>query len=224
MENKNLNHFVVDDHPMNTDAYINLIQSTNPDFTFTFNKATDCFTSYKTLVQAKNTNTPIDIALIDINIPEYREEKLMSGTDIAFLIRNWFPNCIIIMLTMHTETLLLFDTYKKINPEGFISKNDIDFEMFPEIYSKIVNSENYISPSILNNLQKTMQDEFQWDEIDVQIVLLLNKGIPTKELPNYIAYSLSTIEKRKAVLKEILLDKKGTDAELIEKCKTLQLI
>jgi hypothetical protein len=96
--------------------------------------------------------------------------------------------------------------------------------MFPEIYSKIVNSENYISPSILNNLQKTMQDEFQWDEIDVQIVLLLHKGIQTKELPNYIAYSLSTIEKRKAVLKEILLDKKGTDAELIEKCKTLQLI
>jgi hypothetical protein len=69
-----------------------------------------------------------------------------------------------------------------------------------------------------------MQDEFQWDEIDVQIVLLLNKGIPTKELPNFIAYSLSTIEKRKALLKEILLDKKGTDAALIEKCKTLQLI
>jgi DNA-binding NarL/FixJ family response regulator len=224
MENKSFNIFVVDDHPMNTDAYINLIQSTKPNDAFTFNKAIDCYSSYRTLLQAQKTNTPIDIALIDINVPEYREEKLMSGTDIAFLIRNWFPNCIIIMLTMHTEPLLLFDTYKKINPEGFISKNDIDFEMFPEIYSKIVNSENYISPSILNNLQKTMQDEFQWDEIDIQIVLLLNKGIPTKELPNFIAYSLSTIEKRKAVLKEILLDKKGTDAELIKKCKTLQLI
>ena len=224
MKNKNLNIFVVDDHPMNTDAYINLIQSTKPELALTFNKATDCHSSYKILLKAQKTNTPIDIALIDISIPEYREEKLMSGTDIALLIRNWFPNCIIIMLTMHSEPLLLFDTYKKINPEGFISKNDIDFEMFPEIYTKILNSENFISPSILKNLQKTIHDKFQWNEIDVQIVLLLHKGIPTKELPHYIGYSLSTIEKRKALLKDILLDKKGTDAALIEKCKALELI
>ena len=125
---------------------------------------------------------------------------------------------------MHSEPLLLFDTYKKINPEGFISKNDIDFEMFPEIYTKILNSENFISPSILKNLQKTIHDKFQWNEIDVQIVLLLHKGILTKELPHYIDCSLSTIEKRKALLKDILLDKKGTDAALIEKCKALELI
>ena len=224
MENKNLNIFVVDDHPMNTDAYINLIQSTKPELALTFNKATDCHSSYKILVQAQKTNTPIDIALIDINIPEYREEKLMSGTDIALLIRNWFPNCIIIMLTMHSEPLLLFDTYKKINPEGFISKNDIDFEMFPEIFDRIVNIENYFSPTINTAIQSLVKQTLKWDEFDTQIIILLEKGIQTKDLPQYIDLSLSSIEKRKAILKRQILDQKSTDKELIEKCKMLKLI
>ena len=29
---------------------------------------------------------------------------------------------------LHNESLVLFNAYKQVSPEGFISKNDIDFE------------------------------------------------------------------------------------------------
>lgn len=221
MKNRKNNILVIDDHPMNSDAYINLIRSKEEFNETIFHKGIDCQAAFKLIKQAEITETPFDVALIDISIPEYREQKLLSGTDVAVLIRNTFPDCIIIMLTMHNESLVLFNAYKLVSPEGFISKNDIDFEMFPEIFDRIVNVENYFSPSINNAiLKKTLS----WDEFDSQILLFLEKGIQTKDLPQYINLSLSTIEKRKAAIKTQILNQKSSDKELIEGCKVLKLI
>lgn len=109
MENKKINILVVDDHQMNSDAYINLIKSSQGKKEIIFRKAIDCYSAFKAIKQAEKNSTTIDIALIDISIPEYKEEKLLSGTDVAMLLRNSFPDCLIIMLTMHTEPLILFN-------------------------------------------------------------------------------------------------------------------
>jgi DNA-binding NarL/FixJ family response regulator len=224
MKNRKNNILVIDDHPMNSDAYINLIRSKEEFNETIFHKGIDCQTAFKLIKQAEITDTPFDVALIDISIPEYREQKLLSGTDVAILIRNTFPDCIIIMLTMHNESLVLFNAYKQVSPEGFISKNDIDFEMFPELFDRIVNVENYFSPSINNAIQQLLKKTLSWDEFDSQILLFLEKGIQTKDLPKYINLSLSTIEKRKAAIKTQILNQKVTDKELIAKCKQLNLI
>lgn len=224
MKNRKNNILVIDDHPMNSDAYINLIRSKGEFNETIFHKGIDCQTAFKLIKQAEITESPYDVALIDISIPEYREQKLLSGTDVAVLIRNTFPDCIIIMLTMHNELLVLFNAYKQVSPEGFISKNDIDFEMFPEIFDRIVNVENYFSPSINNAIQQLLKKTLSWDEFDSQILLFLEKGIQTKDLPQYINLSLSTIEKRKAAIKTQILNQKSSDKELIEKCKMLKLI
>lgn len=224
MKNKKINILVVDDHQMNSDAYINLIKSSQGKNEIIFQKAIDCYSAFKVIKQAEKTSASIDIALIDISIPEYKEEKLLSGTDVALLLRNSFPDCLIIMLTMHTEPLILFNVFKQVNPEGFISKNDIDFEMFPEVFDRIVNIENYFSTTIKTAIQSLLKQTLKWDEYDTQIILLLDKGIQTKDLPQYIDLSLSSIEKRKAILKRQILDQKSSDKELIAKCKMLKLI
>ncbi len=224
MKNKKINILVVDDHQMNSDAYINLIKSSQGKNEIIFQKAIDCYSAFKVIKQAEKTSSSIDIALIDISIPEYKEEKLLSGTDVALLLRNSFPDCLIIMLTMHTEPLILFNVFKQVNPEGFISKNDIDFEMFPEVFDRIVNIENYFSTTINTAIQSLLKQTLKWDEFDTQIILLLDKGIQTKDLPQYIELSLSSIEKRKAALKTQIFNQKVSDKVLIEKCKILKLI
>lgn len=218
------NILVVDDHPINSDAYINLITSNSLKEETIFHKAQDCESASKVINQLEKRNIPLNVALIDINIPEYRKEKLLSGTDVALLIRNSFPDCVIIMLTMHTEPLLLFNVHKQVKPEGFISKNDIDFETFPEIFQNIMSAEPFYSPSINNSIQTLLRQTIKWDDYDTQIVLCLEKGILTKNLSLYINLSLSAIEKRKAAIKIQILDRKATDNELIEKCKLLKLI
>jgi DNA-binding NarL/FixJ family response regulator len=96
--------------------------------------------------------------------------------------------------------------------------------MFPEIFDRIVNVENYFSTSINNAIQQLLKNALSWDEFDTQILLFLEKGIQTKDLPEYINLSLSTIEKRKAAIKTQIFNKKVTDKELIAKCKLLNFI
>jgi DNA-binding NarL/FixJ family response regulator len=224
MEIKSVNILIVEDHPMISEAYVELIRLIIKKTKIVFLKASNCSTSLSIINQSKKTNIPIDIALVDIRIPEYREKNLFSGTDIAMILRELYPNCKILMLTMHTEALILFNVFKKINPEGFISKNDVDFKLFSDAFSRILLSENFYSPSIKNILQKKIKETFKWDEYDTQIIILLDKGILTKDMPNYINLSLSSIEKRKAIIKYQLLDKKSSDKELLERCKVLKLI
>lgn len=219
-----LNILVVDDHPMTIDAYINLINDIDSNSKFSFTKATNCKTAYSSIEVYKKTKESLDVALIDINIPPFEQEKILSGTDIAKIVRLKFPLCKIIMLTMHQEHLILNKVFKTINPEGFISKNDIDFTTFPEIFLKIIKGQNYFSPTINNSLATLFKNTVKWDQYDTQIIILIEKGIKTKDLTTYIDLSLSSIEKRKANIKRQIADKKVTDDELIIICKTLKLI
>jgi DNA-binding NarL/FixJ family response regulator len=215
---------VVDDHPFTSDAYINLISNAKEGNNFTFLKATTCEMAYKIIETMAKTDKKIDLALMDINLPSYEKEKILSGSDLALIVREKFPKCKIIMLTMHSEHLILNKVLKTINPEGFISKNDIDFSTFPEIFFKIKNGENYFSPTINKSLHSLVNSALHWDEYDTQIILLLEKGIQTKHIPEHIDISLSTIEKRKANIKRQLADQKVSDEELINICKKLKLI
>lgn len=96
--------------------------------------------------------------------------------------------------------------------------------MFPEIFDRIVNIENYFSPTINTAIQSLVKQTLKWDEFDTQIIILLDKGIQTKDLPQYINLSLSSIEKRKAILKRQILDQKASDKLLLERCKMLKLV
>jgi DNA-binding NarL/FixJ family response regulator len=221
---KIINILIVDDHPMTTDAYINLISLSTKNIQFNFEKAIDCESAFKQIEMHSKTGVNIDVAIIDIGLPPFIYEKITSGTDIAKLIREKFTLCKIIILTMHHEALLLNEVFKAIKPEGFLSKNDIDFVTFPKIFYKVLNNNRYISKTIYDALVSLFKQNINWDEYDSQIMILLEKGIKTKELPNYIDLSLSSIEKRKANIKHQLLDKKGTDNELIEVAKSLNLI
>jgi DNA-binding NarL/FixJ family response regulator len=215
---------VVDDHPFTSDAYINLISKEMKENSYTFLKATSCEMGYKIIETTAKNNKKIDMALMDINLPPYENEKILSGSDLAVIVKEKFPECKIIMLTMHSEHLILNKVLKTVNPEGFISKNDIDFSTFPTIFFKIKEGENYFSPTITKSLQTLMSNTLHWDEYDTQIILLLEKGIQTKHIPEYLDISLSTIEKRKANIKRQLADQKISDEALINICKKLKLI
>ena len=76
-----------------------------------------------------NQNTTIDLALLDISLPPYIKFNIENGVDLASLIRKKFPNCKIVLLTMHGEPLAVDKIIKDINLEGFVSKNDINFEL-----------------------------------------------------------------------------------------------
>ncbi|RKS13339.1 response regulator [Flavobacterium sp. 120] len=216
---------IVDDHPMTVDGYSNILSVSNfQERTPNFIRSYNCEDAYNKIFFYLNQNTTIDLALLDISLPPYIKFNIENGVDLASLIRKKFPNCKIVLLTMHGEPLAVDKIIKDINPEGFVSKNDINFELFPIICKKIINGEIYKSRTIIESQKELLDRNINWDKHDSQILILISKGIKTVNLPNYIPLSMSAIEKRKANIKGQLLMGKGSDSDLISIAKKLGLI
>jgi DNA-binding NarL/FixJ family response regulator len=222
---KKLNILIVDDHPMTVDSYINLLSATEFHInTPKFIKGYNCQDAYDQLFFHFKQNETIDLALLDISLPPYKAFNIENGIDLASLIRKKFAHCKIVLLTMHSEPLTVATVIKEINPEGFVSKSDINFELFPIICKKIMDGDTFRSQTILESQQELFKKNINWDKHDTQILILISQGIKTVNLPEYIPLSMSAIEKRKANIKEQLLMGKGSDSDLIAKAKKLGLL
>lgn len=216
---------IVDDHPMTVDSYINLLsdgdfQKIEPSFIKSYN----CEDAYNKINFQQKKNSKIDFALLDISLPPYKEANINNGIDLALLIREKFPNCKIVLLTMHSEPLTVDKIIKGIKPEGLIAKSDINFELFPLICKKILEGEIFRSNTIIESQRELFKRNINWDNHDNQILILISQGVKTVNLPEYIPLSMSAIEKRKANIKDQLLIGKGSDKDLIEKAKSLGLL
>ncbi|WP_281638033.1 response regulator [Flavobacterium marginilacus] len=211
---------LVDDLPIIVDGYINLISETDfqkrkPNFIKSYN----CEDAYNKIFLNLERDVNINLALLDINLPPYKDFNINSGIDLALLIREKFTDCKIIIITMYSEPITVDSIIKKIKPEGFLSKNDITSESFRFILKKIIDGSIYQSKGIMESQKEIFKKNINWDIYDNEILILISQGVKTVNLPNYIPLSMSAIEKRKANIKDQLLERKGSDKDLISKAK-----
>jgi DNA-binding NarL/FixJ family response regulator len=216
---------IVDDHPMIVDGYISLLSETSfKQNELSFIKSYNCEDAYNKIFLCLKQQININLALLDISLPPYKKFHINNGVDLALLIREKFTNCKIIILTMHSEPLIVDKIIKKINPEGFVSKCDVNSESFPSICKKIIDGEIIQSQTIIKSQRELFKKNINWDNHDNEILILLSQGVKTINLPSYIPLSMSAIEKRKANIKDQLLNGKGNDKDLIGKAVKLGLL
>ena len=217
------NVLLVDDHPITIDGYMNILTNHNDTF-IDYTTAFSCEEAYVQITKNFLPQKTIDLAFLDISLPPYEVKNIQNGTDLGALIRKYFPECKIILLTMHSEPMLIHNAINKINPEGFIVKNDINAHSLLTAYLSIMQGQKFYSATISKVLIQTIIKKLNIDAIDCQILELISKKIKTKDMPKHLNLSLSAIEKRKASIKTKILKDKGSDKELIEEAEKIGLI
>ncbi len=213
---KIMNILMVDDHPFIIEAYKNTIAGyQTPDQEVVITQASNCKAAYEIIT---NPNVvPFDVAFLDISMPPYVEKNILSGEDLAKLLKRTIPACRIILLTMHTEVLKISSIIKTINPNGLIIKNDLTFDELLLAFDKIIKNENYYSQTVVKYISQSMNEDVLIDDLDRQILFHLSRGVKTKNIPLHTSLSLSTVEKRKLNIKELF--KVRTDEDLIREAK-----
>ena len=214
-----MNILIIDDHPLNVESYAAILATIETTKEAQQHLAFDCKQAYEIITNLKKSKINLDIALIDISLPPYEEKELYFGDDLAALIQDFFPNCTIAIISMHNEPAWVQRISKRIQPQVFIAKSDINHNSFTKIVNAIVNKELYYSHSIRKAQLTPQIQNLEWDKHDIQILELIGKGIMTKDLPEVIPLSLSAIEKRKNNMKKQLLFRGGTDIELLNCAK-----
>lgn len=220
MEAPNL--LLVDDHPITIDGYITILS--NYDAKIDFTTAYSCEEAYLKITERYVSQKAFDAAFLDIRLPPYTAKQINTGLDLAKLIRSYFPLCKIILLTMHSESVIVNNAIQEINPEGFILKNDIDSKSFKEAYQCIINGETFYSATIQKVRKEFLIEKLDFDAIDYQILALLAQKVKIKDMPIHLNLSLSTIEKRKVHIKNVLLKDKGGSKEIVAEAKRIGLL
>lgn len=192
-----MNILLVDDHPMALDLYENVILE---NFTHldpvVITKSLNCKEAYDALTYAKKNNTGFDLAILDYSLPVYKEENILSGNDIANLIRKGNQACKIIIITSHTEILLVYDILKKTQPNGIAIKNDITAAGLKKMIERVLNGDLYQSELVKTYVKEIWKKELLAEETNRQILFYLSKGYKVKELDRVIALAASTIQRR----------------------------
>lgn len=192
-----MNIFLVDDHPMTVEGYNNALLAApfglcKPIFT----KAYNCEEAYDTLSRRLDLKELFDIAIIDKGLPGYEEKSILSGSDLAILIREKMPNCKIIMITAHTEVIIVYDIVKKVRPEGLIIKNDVTPEKLQQAVIAVMAGEQYYSVVVQKCINDIWKKQLMIEDYNRQILLYLSKGFKIKELESILHLTTSTIQKR----------------------------
>jgi DNA-binding NarL/FixJ family response regulator len=180
---------LADDHIMTIEGYKSILNA----WDYSYINILNCEQFYYFI---NSMNVSIDIAVIDYNMPEYKEGKLESGADCSLLIKKKFPNCKIIFITSHEEALVLNEIYKNVRQDALLVKSDFSIEIFKDL----IQSRNYDLPYLSTLAKKAVQMVIARDTLldskNREILIYLANGFKIKQLEGLILLSNSAIQKR----------------------------
>jgi len=187
---------IVDDHPMTTDGYKSaIIKAFNIENTV-FHVSHDCESAYENIMDRASSKMVFNLAIIDHSLPAYKEQKISSGCDLALFLKKTMPNCKIMMITAHTEVIIVYNIYKRLSPDALIIKNDITPYNLADTILEIMQGKQYQSQTVKNCIAEIWKKDLMVEDFNRQILFYLTKGYKVKELENVISLAASTIQKR----------------------------
>lgn len=219
----NIKILMIDDHPLILEGYKTTLAQ-NP-FGIKLNVTTiiSLEEGFK-LIQNEEDLKTFDFCFIDRNMPPYPKEKIYNGEDLAFLIKKIQPQIKLVMLTSHTEPILLYEIKQKLQPEGILVKSDLDFRELLDAFKLVVDGNNYYSQVVREGFETIKKHLDIFDETDRKIIFLLSQGLRTKNLPDALNLTLSCINTRKKTIKENLKIDFGDDEAIVREAKKVGLL
>jgi DNA-binding NarL/FixJ family response regulator len=195
--------FLADDHPMTVEGYCDALRNLPPAKNRpVLAKAYNCEEAYHTLVRTDGNQQKFDLAIIDNSMPPFFEKGILSGVDVAALIRSEHPDCKIIMITAHTEVIIVYDLAKKVRPDGLIIKNDATPQKLLTAVNTVLEGGTYQSPLVRNCISEIWKKELMVEDYNRQILFYLSKGFKIKDLEDTIYLTSSAIQKRISRMKK----------------------
>ena len=220
MDKKQVSILMIDDHPMMIEGYKSILSFNTINAEINVTSANSCKEAIDIIDKTEDLYS-FDVVFLDLSLPPYEERKILSGEDLAYIIKKKFPVIKIVILTSHAEAFLLYDLKRKVEPHGLLVKSDFSAEELLNAFETIMRGDKYESKTVKEGIEELLstKNNIFLDEQNREIITLLAKGILTKNLTQYINLGQSAIDKRKAQIKEYFLIKGGTDEDIVREAK-----
>lgn len=214
---------MIDDHPPIIEGYKIILSQNELGYNIATAMANDCETAYNLITKVVDSYS-FDLVFIDVTLPAYSDKKIYSGEDLISIIRKCMPKTKIVILTSHSESIVLSRILNNYNPEGLLVKSDITSDELLVAFSLFVSGERYYSKTVLEHNLKADRNNKKLDNYNKQIIILLSQGMKSKSIQEHLHLSKSAIDKRKVAIKEFLDIEKGNDEDILREARKRNLI
>ena len=210
---------IIEDHPAMIEGYKSILAYS--DYNFVVTSASNCKEAYDLIV---TKGLRFDLIFLDLILPGPSLQDLHDGEDLAELIRKALPKTKLVVLTSHTEALVLYSIIKKSSPNGVLVKSDFSADELIKAVDLICRGGNYRSATVKRCLSDLLNRNTYLDSYNRQIIQLLAKGVKTKNLSQHLNLSISAIDKRKVQIKDYFNIEKGNDEDILREARSCGFI
>lgn len=134
-------------------------------------------------------NTPVDVAVLDIEMPE------MDGIETAKAIKRDFPNVKILMLTMYDKGVFIIKLLQA-GAHGYLLKNKSKEALVGAIHA-IYGGSRYFPPDILAKTADTPHIEeeklVKLTTREKEVLSLIGEALPMKKIADQLNISKTTV-------------------------------
>lgn len=183
-----MNILLADDHLMTIEGYKAILNHSDCHYF----QAANC-EEIHTLITAGKTP---DVAVIDHDMPSYPEQNLETGADAALWIRQYAPECKIILITAHEEALLLYAMHRKARPDALIVKSDFTTAIFRMLVLEDIAELPYLSLKAQKAIRDVANRTTLLDPVNRELLMYLSHGFKIVQIEDFVGLSASGIQKR----------------------------
>ena len=154
------------------------------------------------------------VALLHERIRCGSDGEQCDGPDVALQLRQRHPETKLLYSIDHLSSYKVGSIIREINPDAILYRPEVTEIEFQTAVQSILKGKSYTSPSVTPHMRNDIVGNTVLDLIDRKILHYLGRGARTKDLPQLVALSLPSIEKRKRWLKRFF-DEPANDYQLI---------
>ncbi|MCL6294904.1 hypothetical protein [Jejuia spongiicola] len=188
------------------------------DINFSIYKTKDYKAAYLVIQKVEQ----LDFVFFNVDLFPNHTQRYTIIEDLIATIRYDFTNAKLFLLTSYFNNYLILEMIKTFNPDSVILKSDINSNDLIQAVSSVIENNPFYSASILRLLRSQFSSHISIDKTDRLILYHLSRGIKSKDLPDLVFLSLSSIEKRKRNLKSVF--KVDNDRLLLEEARNRGII
>lgn len=194
------------------------LESSSLDYSFTFTEL-NAFDTAVDFIKKMDADEPYDVVCLQISNPIGIHRQDEDGSSVGVMLRQHFPQAIIILSANFNSTYNYWSLLKLIDPQAIIGD---DFDLVSELpmhLTQALKRPRYICLSMQAAVMNHLCCKIDLDAFERNLLFELSKGTRMAALPNILNMSISTIEKRKKRLKERFQVEGEDDSVLILKAR-----